>query len=175
MLIHALLIFLIVSSIRKNKPYLNATQIIKRSNTEVCTPGNNLFPHSSLLPVDAHQYLGAGAEQTPPGLQQEPGSVHLSVLSVSFSWVIAFCDEGPMVRVTHPCGCIALAHNWFRLELFDRRSDVGKASCSNKRYTGTHSAPEAALPGFDVRDFCICLKMVNEAVGRLSSVLLEKP
>lgn len=137
-------------------------------------PGNNVFPHSFLLPVDSRQYLGAGAEQTPPGLQQQPSSVHLSVLSVSFSWVIAFCNEGPTVRVTHPCGCIALAHNWFRLELFDRRSDVGKASCSNKRYSGTHSALEAALSGFDVRDFCICLKMVNEPVGRLSSMLLGK-
>lgn len=140
----------------------------------MCMPGNNLFPHLLLVPVDSRQYLGVCAEQTPPGLQQQLGSVHLSVLSVSFSWVIAFCNEGPTVNVTHSCGCIALAHNWFRLGLFDRRSDGGKASCSNKRYTGTHSAPEAALSGFDVRDFCICLKMVNEPVGRLSSMLLGK-
>lgn len=79
-----------------------------------------------------------------------------------------------MVRVSLPCGCIALTHNWFRLGLFDRRSDVRKASCANKRYTRTHSAPEAALSGFDVRDFYICLKMVNEPIEHLSSMLLGR-
>lgn len=79
-----------------------------------------------------------------------------------------------MVRVSHPCGCIALTHNWFRLGLFDRRSDMGKASCSNKRYTRTHSAPKAALSGFDVREFYICLKMVNEPIGHLPSMLLGR-